>query len=311
MYLAHFGLKELPFTLTPNTHFFVKQGPHLEALNVLLVSLRAGEGFIKITGEVGTGKTLLCRLLLNELQDGFLTAFVPNPQLNPNAFRTALAEELGLDVPRNAGQHRVLKHINECLIEQARLGVRVVLIVDEAQTMPDETLETVRLLTNLETEHEKLLQVVLFGQPELDARLRTERFRQLRQRIGFSYQLQPLDRQQTRNYLVHRLRQAGLSGEPCLSPAASDVLCDYARGVPRLVNMLAHKAFMAAYGEGVYRVEKRHVRRAAEDTEDVVAGRGWWRWLVGRHRPTALALLGGVALIGLALIADGMQGGLL
>jgi hypothetical protein len=171
MYQTHFGLASLPFTITPDTGFFHNAGTHQEALNVLLVALRTGEGFIKVTGEVGTGKTLLCRQLLNNLEADFVTAYIPNPFLNPTALRMALAEELGIEFARNIGQHRLLKLITERLVELNAAGKRVVLLLDEAQAMPDDSLEALRLLTNLETEHDKLMQVVLFGQPELDRRL--------------------------------------------------------------------------------------------------------------------------------------------
>ena len=152
MYLEHFGLEQHPFSITPDTDFFVNQGSHREALNVLLVALRSGEGFIKVTGEVGTGKSLLCRELLNTLDGEFVTAYLPNPFLNPTALRMALAEELGIEFARNIGQHRLLQLISERLIEICATGKRVALLIDEAQTLPDQSMEALRLLTNLETE---------------------------------------------------------------------------------------------------------------------------------------------------------------
>lgn len=165
MYLQHFALKEYPFTLTPDTEFFFGQGVHQEALNVLLVALQAGEGFIKITGEVGTGKTLVCRRLLNLLDDAFVTAYLPNPFVDPKALQLGLAEELGLACSPQIDSHTLLKTITQRLIELDAAGKRAVLLLDEAQSLPDDTLEALRLLTNLETEKRKLLQVVLFGQP--------------------------------------------------------------------------------------------------------------------------------------------------
>ena len=276
MYLQHFGLTEPPFTLTPDTEFFFNHGSHQEALSVLLVALQAGEGFIKVTGEVGTGKTLLCRQLLKVLDDTFVTAYIPNPFLNPTALRMALAEELGIQFARNIGQHRLLKMINEKLLQLAATGKRVVLLLDEAQALPDDSLEALRLLTNLETEKRKLMQVVLFGQPELDTRLARRSLRQLRQRIVFSYQLRPLSRRRLGAYDQHRLTVAGHAGPAMFSDAAIRCLHRSSRGIPRLVNLLCHKALMAAFGAGKSRVGLTHVQRAVTDTEDTRHLRRRW-----------------------------------
>ncbi|HKJ10645.1 MAG TPA: AAA family ATPase [Gammaproteobacteria bacterium] len=267
MYLEHFQLDKAPFTLTPDTGFFYAHASQREALNVLRVALGSGEGFIKVSGEVGTGKTLLCRQLLNTLGGEFVTAYIPNPQLTPAALRMAFAEELGLSFPRNLGQHRLTKLINERLVELNAAGKRAVLLIDEAQAMPEDSLEALRLLTNLETEHDKLLLVVLFGQPELDRRLAQASIRQLRQRIVFSYRLRPLDRAAVARYVAHRLRVAGHAGPPLFSPRALRRLHGATGGVPRLVNVVSHKALMLAYGRGERRVSARHVQRAAADTE--------------------------------------------
>ena len=171
MYESHFGLREPPFGITPDTSFAYACNTHQEALNTLLVAARNGEGFMKVTGEVGTGKTLLCRRFLATLDSHFVSAYVPNPYLEPRTLMFALADELGIPLPREADQHQLLKELNRALLNFARQGKTVVLCLDEAQAMPLETLEALRLLTNLETEKRKLLQVVLFGQPELDQRL--------------------------------------------------------------------------------------------------------------------------------------------
>lgn len=280
MYLQHFGLREPPFTLTPDTEFFFNHGSHQEALNVLLVALQAGEGFIKVTGEVGTGKTLLCRKLLNLLGEHVVTAYIPNPFLNPNALRMALAEELGIVCARNIGQHQLLKLINEKLVELSAADQRVVLLLDEAQALPDDSLEALRLLTNLETEKHKLMQVVLFGQPELNTRLASQSLRQLRQRIAFSYQLHPLSRRALGEYVWHRLRIAGYPGPALFSQAAIRRLHRSSRGIPRLANLLCHKALMAAYGSGSNGVDGTHVRAAATDTEDTCNRKPGWLALI-------------------------------
>lgn len=276
MYLQHFGLREPPFTLTPDTEFFFKNGSHQEALNVLLIALQGGEGFIKVTGEVGTGKTLLCRKVLSLLDDSFVAAYIPNPFLGPTALRMALAEELGIAFARDIGQHRLLKLINERLVELSAADRRVVLLLDEAQALPDDSLEALRLLTNLETEKRKLMQVVLFGQPELDTRLAQRSLRQLRQRIAFSYQLHPLSRHTLGEYVQHRLFVAGHRGPALFSRAAVRRLYRSSSGIPRLVNLLCHKALMAAYGSGSVGVGPTHVRRAAADTEDTRPRKPGW-----------------------------------
>lgn len=273
LYRSHFGLSEFPFSLTPDTGFYFDSRPHQEALNVLLVALESGEGFLKITGEVGLGKTLLCRMLLDALEDRAVTAYIPNPHLSPASMRQALARELGVAPAEQVSQEQLLERIHDRLVELAGAGRPVVLVLDEAQQLPEATLEAVRLLTNLETEKRKLIQVVMFGQPELDDRLRRPSIRQLRQRITFSYRLQALDRPAIRDYLRHRLRVAGYRGAPLFSRPAVSVINRGSRGTPRLINVLAHKAMMAAWGEGSEQVRRRHAVRAVRDTEGAHGGR--------------------------------------
>ncbi|MEO1751089.1 AAA family ATPase [Thiofaba sp. EF100] len=276
MYLQHFGLREYPFSLTPDTGYFYAYPRHQEALNVLKVALIEGEGFIKVTGEVGTGKTLLCRTLLGQLDDSVMTAWLPNPQLDAPALRRAVADELGVDAS-GLDDHQLLKRLTERLVGLHGEGRRVVLVVDEAQGLGEEGLEALRLLTNLETEKSKLLQVVLFGQPELDTILARPSIRQLRQRITFSHRLTPLDPDSVADYVMHRLRMAGYNGPALLGGRAARLLARGSRGVPRLVNILAHKALMSAYGKGERMLRPIHVRRAIEDTEDATRPR-WGGW---------------------------------
>ncbi len=280
MYESHFGFRELPFTITPDTSFFLAQASHHEALNTLLVAARSGEGFIKVIGEVGTGKTLLCRKFLASLAgDDFLTAYILNPYLEPLTLLRAIADELNVNVEPRADQHQLLKALTKFLAESYAAGRRVILCLDEVQAMPLETLESLRLLTNLETERRKLLQVVLFGQPELDARLAAPSIRQLRQRIGFACQLRPLTLPEVDYYLAHRLTVAGYRGPRLFTAGAVRLLHRRATGVPRLLNILAHKALMAVFGAGLHQVDSRHVRQAAADTESITHGGGWQRWL--------------------------------
>lgn len=267
MYREHFGLRESPFSLTPNTQFFVEARTHREALNVLNVALSNQDGFIKIVGEVGTGKTLLCRLLMKNLEARYLAAFIPNPYLTPHGLRAALGDELGVGGDNTANRHRLMKRIDQRLNQLADQGRQVVLVVDEAQAMPADTLEALRMISNMETERRKLLQVVLFGQPELDRILGQQDMRQLRQRIIFSYELKPLDRLSTTAYIRHRISVAGYRGDPLLSLGAEALVYRASGGIPRLINILCHKALLSAYSKGARRVEKHHIKLAMRDTE--------------------------------------------
>ena len=293
MYTAHFGLRELPFGITPDTSYFFGSPHSQEALNTLLVAARTGEGFIKITGEVGTGKTLLCRKFMATLGPEFVTAYIPNPYLEPRTLMLALADELEVGYDRDADQHQVLKAITHRLLALASDGKRVLLCLDEAQAMPVETLEALRLLTNLETEKRKLLQIVLFGQPELNRKLELQSIRQLAQRITFHYHLGPLTRDDLDYYVAHRLRVAGYDGARLFSRGAVARLYVASGGVPRLVNILAHKALMLCYGQGRQQVERAHVLAAARDTL-ATSRRAPWAVLAGALT-AVLAVAAGVA----------------
>jgi len=269
MYTEHFGLSELPFTLTPNTHFFLNMPTHHEALNLIMVALAGGDGFVKVVGEVGTGKTLLCRKLLNALEgDEYVTAYIPNPYLSPDEFRKSFAQEIGLNVS-GLEHFDLLNAINHKLIELAQEERKVVLLVDEAQAIPEDTVEALRLLTNLETESAKLFQVVLFGQPELDELLGKQSLRQLLQRITFSYQLSHLDNEAVEHYIDQRVQRAGFQGMSLFKRDAARKIAQASGGTPRLVNILSHKALMAAYGKGDLKVDGVHVNKAIEDTQGI------------------------------------------
>lgn len=276
MYQEFFGLSERPFGITPDTSFFFAFSSYQEALNTLLVAVRSGEGFIKITGEVGTGKTLLCRKFMASLGGDFVTAYIPNPYLEPRTLLMAVAEDLRIPLDAGVDQHHLLKTLTLGLLNFARSGKGVVLCLDEVQAMPLETMEALRLLTNLETEKRKLLQIVLFGQPELDGKLEHESVRQLKQRITFHYRLKPLRRDELENYVAHRLAMAGNRGPQLFSRAALGMLHRASGGVPRLVNILAHKALLLAYGEGRALADKNHVRAAVKDTPAAKQPRWWW-----------------------------------
>ncbi|MES2297888.1 MAG: AAA family ATPase [Pseudomonadota bacterium] len=279
MYTAHFGLRETPFGITPDTSFFFTSPHAQEALNTLLVAARNGEGFIKITGEVGTGKTLLCRMFMATIDDDFVTAYIPNPYLEPRTLMMALADELEIELEKDVDQHQLLKSITLRLVELSAQKKRVLLCLDEAQAIPIESLEALRLLTNLETEKRKLLQIVLFGQPELNRKLELDAIRQLAQRITFHYHLGPLTRDEVDFYIAHRLRIAGFNGARLFSRGAINKLYAASGGIPRLVNILAHKSLMLCYGAGKQQVSRRNVADAAADT--LVAKPVRWPWVAG------------------------------
>jgi len=277
MYLTHFALREYPFSITPDTTFFFSSGASQEALNTLLVAVRMGEGFIKITGEVGTGKTLLCRKLMSTLGSEFYIAYVPNPYLDPTGLFSELSAELGMELPDDAkpDQHKLLKGLMDRLLELGAQNRRVVVCLDEVQAMPIETLEALRLLTNLETEKQKLLQVIIFGQPELEAKLRLPSIRQLKQRITFHYHLGPLTSVELNYYLHHRMSVAGHQGGEIFGRMACRLMERATQGVPRLVNIVAHKALLSAYGRGRRQVDVFDVMAASRDTDSIATGR--WR----------------------------------
>jgi len=289
MYLSFFNLKEMPFSLTPNTEFFCALEPHNEAMQVLFTALNMGEGFIKVTGEVGTGKTLLCRKLLNSLPKNMVnmvTAYLPNSYLNPEELRWAFASELGLELDQQLDQQALIQKIQHKLLELHKNGQTVVLIIDEAQCLSWDTLEALRLFTNLETESKKLLQVVLFGQPELDEKLANERVRQLRQRISFSYKLRPMNDSEVVHYIQHRLTVAGndaldKNNPPKLFPNNLGLqIAKASRGIPRLVNLLCHKVLLQAFGEGAQELKAKHIQAAIKDTEDCTEINNT-NWLIG------------------------------
>ncbi len=300
MYGTHFGLQELPFTITPDTSFFFAHSSHQEALNTLLVAARSGEGFMKVIGEVGTGKTLLCRKFMAALDhQEFVTAYIPNPYLQPMTLLLAVADELGITYPQHINQHQLLKLLNRYLIDTYAEGRRVLLCLDESQAIPLETLESLRLLSNLETERRKLMQVVLFGQPELNIRLDNPSIRQLKQRVSFACQLSPLSLSEVEFYISHRLAVAGYRGPRLFPHKVVKQIYRASKGIPRLVNILAHKSLMAAFGEGARVVAERHVRMAVADTEST-QGLGTVRSRILRYLTALVSVLAVVSLLPLA-----------
>ena len=267
MYLRHYNLSELPFSITPDTSFFMNRAGYQDALNVLTIALRSGEGFVKVTGEVGVGKTILCRTLMKAIGKDFVTAYIHNPYIKPDSLFFAIADALSVKYSDGISQHVLMKLITRALLDTHRKGKKVVVCLDEVQAMPVQTLESLRLLTNLETEKRKLLQVVLFGQPELDTLLDQPSVRQLKQRITFSYRLLPLNKVAMSTYIGHRLQVAGCLNNNLFMRRAYEQIYKNSNGIPRLINILCHKALLCAYGEGKTRVTHKHVKLAAMDIE--------------------------------------------
>ncbi len=273
MYLEHFRLREFPFSITPDTSFAFRSRAQQRALTALLVAFQLGEGFVKVVGEVGTGKTLLCRRLLARLNRRAITAYLPNPSMTPRALMLALARELKVSVPANASEYEIRMLLERALIGHSIRGNKVVVCLDEAQTIPTASLECLRLLSNMETEKAKLMQLVLFGQTELDNRLARREVRQLRQRITVSIRLEPMRENEIDAYLQHRLEVAGASTPDLFDAHAVRAITAASAGVPRLVNIIANKSLMVAFGRGLLRVGIDEAWCAVRDTEDHRQGR--------------------------------------
>ena len=267
MYYSHFGLKEPPFKITPNTEVFYTGGNRGAVLDALLYAINSGEGIVKVVGEVGSGKTMLCRMLQTMLPEKVESIYLANPSVAPEDVLHAIAFELQLKLPKNADRLKVMQVLQTHLLARHAAGKQVVIFVEEAQGMPLATLEEIRLLSNLETKHDKLLQIVLFGQPELDENLNQTNIRQLRERITHSFNLSPLKQQEIGEYLIFRLRAAGYFGPHLFSNAAIAKIAGSAQGLVRRVNILADKSLLATYAENVYQVTPKHVQAAINDSE--------------------------------------------
>ena len=267
MYYAHFGLKEPPFKITPNTEVFFTGGNRGAVLDALIYAIQNGEGIVKVVGEVGSGKTMLCRMLQTMLPAQIESIYLANPSVAPEDVLHAIAFELQLKLPKNAERLKVMQALQNHLLARHEAGKQVVIFVEEAQGMPLATLEDIRLLSNLETKHDKLLQIVLFGQPELDENLNQTNIRQLRERITHSFNLAPLQPDEIGEYLIFRLRAAGYFGPHLFNPPAIKKLSSAAQGLVRRVNILADKSLLAAFADNVYQVTPKHVQAAILDSE--------------------------------------------
>ncbi|MBZ0104294.1 MAG: AAA family ATPase [Sulfuricella denitrificans] len=267
MYLTHFGLSQPPFRITAHTEFFYGGGNRGAILDALIYAIRQGEGIVKVSGEVGSGKTMLCRMLQERLPEEVETVYLANPSVSPDEILHAIAFEMQLSLPRDAERLEVMQALQEYLVERHAQGKQVVVFVEEAQSMPLETLEEIRLLSNLETQHYKLLQIVLFGQPELDRNLARTEIRQLKERITHSFTLKPLTSGEIRDYLMFRLRAASYHGPDLFGPAVVKLISRASRGLTRRVNIIADKTLLAAFADNTHTLSQKHVRAAIEDSE--------------------------------------------
>jgi MSHA biogenesis protein MshM len=295
MYYAHFGLKEPPFKITPNTEYFYNGSNRGAVLDALMYAITSGEGIVKVVGEVGSGKTMLCRMLQSMLPEHVECVYLANPSVAPEDILHAIAFELNVKLPKNADKLKVMQVLQSYLLARHEAGKQVVIFVEEAQGMPLATLEEIRLLSNLETKHHKLLQMVLFGQPELDVNLNQTQIRQLRERITHSFNLTPLRPKEVGEYLIFRLRAAGYFGPHLFNDKSIARIANAAEGLIRRVNILADKALLAAFADNVYQVTPKHVKAAIADSEfgaEKAKKAGRRLWLLGFI---------GVLLLGLAL----------
>ncbi len=267
MYYAHFGLTQPPFKITPNTEFFFPGGNRGAILDALLYAISHGEGIIKVSGEVGSGKTMLCRMLETCLPQQIESVYLANPSVSPDDILHAIAFELQLPIVDNEPRIKLMQELHNYLLERHMQKRQVVVFVEESQSMPLATLEEIRLLSNLETGSHKLLQIVLFGQPELDEILRQQQIRQLRERITYSFSLKPLNAQEIKEYLMFRMRAAGYRGPDLFSPVVVHMITKASEGLTRRVNLLADKALLAAFADNTHTIKPKHIKAAIQDSE--------------------------------------------
>ncbi len=267
MYNEHFGLQQAPFRITPDTRLFFEGGGRGEILDALVYAIVSGEGIVKVIGEVGTGKTMLCRMLEERLPEHVEIVYLANPSLKPDDILQAIALEMNLDIAPGSNRLNVMHAMQQRLLEKHAANRQIVVFVEEAQSMPIETLEEIRLLSNLETKREKLLQIVLFGQPELDENLDQPNIRQLKERITHSFYLEPLNRRDLRDYVNFRMRTVGYRGPDVFRSNAYLRMARASEGLTRRINILADKALLAAFANDRHEVMLKDVRKAVNDSQ--------------------------------------------
>ena len=295
MYLQFFNLNEVPFSITPDPVFVYLSAAHKDALAHLLYGVGQGgaSGFVQLTGEVGTGKTTLCRCLMEQVPENTQVALILNPLVTPQELLATICEELGLDTAKIANSNKAMvDSLNKYLLEQHTQGRRVVVVIDEAQNLSPEALEQVRLLTNLETTKDKLLQMVLLGQPELRQLLQRQDLRQLSQRITARYHLAPLGKEETHAYVWHRLKVAGANQNP-FGTSALSALYQRSAGIPRLINIIADRALVGAYSNESHTVSAGLVHDAADEVQPSEARvrNNRWPWVAATAAVAAIVVI--------------------
>jgi general secretion pathway protein A len=288
MYEDYYGFTEKPFSLTPDPKYLYKSEPHANAFELLQYAIRRREGFIVVTGDIGTGKTTLCRAVMGQLDRKTFTALVLNPFLSEEDLLRLILQDFGVvsrdEIKRGrltgVSKQELIDTLNEFLLSLLPLGASAVLILDEAQNLPRQTLEQIRILSNLETDKEKLLQIVLVGQLNLKDVLRAADLRQLDQRVSIRYELRPLTREESAAYIAHRLAIAGGGGAVSFTPAALDLVYRCSGGIPRLMNLVCDRALLCGYSERSARILPEMVRKAARSLDLAFPRRsisGWFR----------------------------------
>jgi general secretion pathway protein A len=267
MYLEFYNLREYPFNITPDPRFLYFATHHKEAYDHLMYGIKSRKGFIELTGEVGSGKTTLCRAVLANLGKDVETALILNPSLTETQLLRAMLNDFGLNNPRGNDRLGYIETLNEFLLEKNREGINVALLIDEAQDLSPQVMEQIRLLSNLETDQQKLIQMVLCGQPELKERLSRPELRQLRQRITVRYHIPPLTLEDTMMYIRHRLWVAGSDGSIVFDSGAVKEVYRYSKGGPRLINAVSDHALLAGYVAGTRRIDSKCIKRAIEQLE--------------------------------------------
>jgi len=281
MYEEYFGLERPPFKITPDTSLFYDGGKRGDILGALVYAIHRGEGIVKVVGEVGSGKTMLCRMLQLKLPDTVEIVYIANPSVSADDILFVIAHELSLSVTKEASKHEVMHMLQDYLLQRHMENKQVVLFVEEAQGMPLDTLEEIRLLSNLETDENKLLQIILFGQPELDQNLALQSIRQLRERITHNFELEPLTRDEIHNYLNFRMRQVGYTGPELINNTVAKKVEQHSEGLLRRINIIADKILLSAFAEGTHNLSTKHVTAAVNDSSfnqevEPKTSKTWW-----------------------------------